>query len=83
MAWWALCCPAEVLALTLGGVALGLPAAWAAGRAAEWQLFGLSPLDRLTLAGAATLLAVVGLLAGYLPARRATGTPPLLARRAE
>ncbi len=73
----------EVAALTLGGIALGLPAAWAAGRAAEAQLFGLSPLDPLSLAGAAALLAAVGFLSGYLPARRAAGTEPLLALRAE
>ncbi len=73
----------EVLALTLAGVALGLPAAWAAGRAAESQLFGLSPLDPLSLAGAATLLAVVGMTAGYVPARRAAATEPVLALRTE
>ncbi len=73
----------EVLALTLGGIALGLPAAWAAGRAAESQLFGLSPLDPLSLAGAAVVLAFVGLAAGYVPARRAAATEPVLALRTE
>ena len=73
----------EVAGLTLVGIAIGLPAAYAAGRAAETQLFGLSPLDPLSLAGAAALLAVVGLLAGYLPARRAAATEPLLALRSE
>lgn len=73
----------EVAWLTLVGIAIGLPAAYAAGRAAETQLFGLSPLDPLSLAGAAALLAVVGLLAGYLPARRAAATEPLLALRHE
>ncbi|MBL8136120.1 MAG: ABC transporter permease [Acidobacteria bacterium] len=73
----------EVAWLTVSGILLGLPAAWAAGRAAESQLFGLTPLDPVSLGGAATLLAAVGLLAGYLPARRAAGTPPSLALRTE
>jgi predicted permease len=73
----------EVAWLTILGIAIGLPAAYAAGRAAETQLFGLSPLDPLSLAGAAALLAGVGLLAGYLPARRAAATQPLLALRSE
>ena len=37
----------------------------------------------LSLAVAAVVLAVVGLAAGYLPARRAAATQPLLALRAE
>ena len=73
----------EVGALTVAGIAIGLPCAYAAGRAAEAQLFGLSPLDPLSLAGAAVVLGVVGLLAGYLPARKAAATPPLLALRTE
>jgi len=73
----------EVATLTVIGIAIGLPAAYAAGRAAQAQLFGLSPLDPVSLAGAAAVLAVVGLLAGYLPALRASATAPLLALRAE
>ncbi|MCC6992906.1 MAG: ABC transporter permease [Acidobacteria bacterium] len=73
----------EVLGLTLGGIALGLPAAWAAGRVVESQLFGLSPVDPLSLAVAAAVLAMVGLLAGFLPARRAASVAPLLALRTE
>ena len=69
--------------LAAAAVALGLPAAWAAGRAAESQLFGLSPLDPLSLAGAAAVLALVGLAAGYVPARRAAATEPVLALRTE
>ncbi len=73
----------EVATLTVIGIAIGLPAAYAVGRAAQAQLFGLSPLDPVSLAGAAAVLAVVGLLAGYLPALRASATAPLLALRAE
>jgi predicted permease len=73
----------EVAGLTLLGIGLGLPGAYAVGRAAQSQLFGLSPLDPLSLAGAAAVLTCVGLLAGYLPARKASVTQPLLALRTE
>ena len=73
----------EVAILTGLGIAVGLPGAFAIGRAAQAQLFGLSPLDPASLAGAAVLLAAVGLLAGYLPARRAAATQPLVALRTD
>jgi predicted permease len=73
----------DVAILTVVGIALGLPGAYAIGRAAESQLFGLSPLDPWSLAAAALLLAVVSLAAGYVPARRAAATQPLLALRTE
>jgi predicted permease len=73
----------EVAWLTGLGIAAGLPGAYAIGRAAQAQLFGLSPLDPVSLAGAALVLAGVGLLAGYLPARRAASTQPLLALRTD
>ncbi len=73
----------EVALLTGLGIAVGLPGAYAIGRAAESQLFGLSPLDPVSLVGAAVVLALVGVLAGYLPARRAAATEPLVALRTE
>ncbi len=73
----------DVAILTAIGIAVGLPGAYAIGRAAQAQLFGLSPLDPWSLAVATLVLAVVGLAAGYLPARRAAATQPLLALRAE
>jgi len=73
----------DVAILTAIGIAVGLPGAYAIGRAAESRLFGLSPLDPWSLALAAGLLAAVSLGAGYLPARRAAATQPLLALRAE
>ena len=73
----------DVAVLTGVGIAVGLPGAYAIGRAAKSRLFGLSPLDPWSLALAAGLLAFVSLAAGYLPARRAAATQPLLALRAE
>jgi ABC-type lipoprotein release transport system permease subunit len=47
------------------------------------MLFGLSPHDLGTLAGVALLLVVVALVAGYLPARRASHIDPMTAVRSE
>ncbi len=73
----------EVGVLTGLGIALGLPGAYLVGRAAQAQLFGLTPLDPVSLATAAVLLSAVGFTAGYMPARRAAATEPLLALRTE
>jgi predicted permease len=73
----------EVLALAAIGVAIGLGAAWAATRFIETQLFGIQPTDLLTMALAALGIGVVAGLAGYVPARRATGIDPMRALRWE
>jgi predicted permease len=73
----------EVLALVLMGLALGVPCALAASRLLASMLFGLSPHDLPTLAGVALLLVVVALVAGYLPARRASHIDPMTAVRME
>jgi ABC-type antimicrobial peptide transport system permease subunit len=73
----------EVLALAAIGVAIGLAAAWAATRFIETQLFGIHPTDLLTMAMAALGIGLVAGLAGYIPARRATGIDPMRALRWE
>jgi putative ABC transport system permease protein len=65
------------------GTAFGLPAAWAASRLVSSMLFGLAANDPVTIVLAVALLVMTGLLAGYLPARRATKVDPLVALRCE
>jgi len=69
--------------LVLLGVALGTGAALAVTRVVKFLLFGLSATDPFAYAGVALLLTMVGLLACYLPARRATRVDPMVALRAE
>ena len=67
--------------LVLIGVAAGLPMAWAASRWLKSMLFGLTPTDPATMAAAAILLSTAGLLAAYVPARRASRLDPVNALR--
>lgn len=73
----------NTLQLVIVGEAVGLIVALILGRAVSSFLFGISPTDPSTLAVAATLLAVVALVATYLPARRAAKVDPMVALRYE
>jgi putative ABC transport system permease protein len=69
--------------LAAAGVAAGLLAALAATRAAASQLYGITAHDPATLLVAALAMALTALAAGYLPARRAAGTDPMVALRSD
>jgi predicted permease len=71
----------DTVLLIAAGVAAGLAAASATLRLAASQLFGLSAYDPETLAAATLALVAVALAAGFLPARRAADTDPMVALR--
>ena len=73
----------DALQLVLLGVALGAPAALAAGRLISSQLFGISAIDPIAIGLATMALLIVAAVAAYLPARRATRVDPLVALRYE
>ena len=83
--------PASVLRLVVGyslrlsviGIAIGAAAALLLAPSIESQLYGIRPRDSMTLAVVAVSLLAIALLAGYLPARRATRVDPLVALRVE
>ena len=63
------------------GVAAGLAGAVWAGRAVESQLYGVSPVDFVSFAGAAIVLGAAAVIAAWIPARRATLVDPVVALR--
>lgn len=83
--------PGDVLSLVLGegarlsalGIAIGVVLAIAVARTFESFLFGVEKLDPLTLASVVVVAAAAGLLATYLPARRASRIDPIRTLRQE
>ena len=69
--------------LVAAGSAIGLPLAAAVSWSLSRFLFGIGATDVVTFVGIPALLGLVGALASWLPARRATRVDPLSALRAE
>jgi len=73
----------ETLGLIAVGLAAGVPVSIWLARFAGQLLYGVAPSDATAQVSAAALLAIVALLASYLPARRASRIDPAMALRNE
>lgn len=74
---------AQAMTRVLAGTALGVGLTLAGGRLIAGLLFGVSPVDPLTIAGVTLVICLAALAASYLPARRATRVDPTLALRSD
>ena len=73
----------ETLLLVAGGIAIGLPAALLAGRLVAGSLSHVDGSDPAIVTGATVVLLLVALVAGWVPAHRASRIDPLAALRQE
>jgi predicted permease len=73
----------EVVVLAAVGLAISVPTALATSKFVESFLFGMKPNDPLALTLAVAILLAAALLAGYVPARRASRIDPMAALRQE
>ncbi|HKP88257.1 MAG TPA: ABC transporter permease [Blastocatellia bacterium] len=73
----------EVVILVMVGLVIGLPAAYGLGRLTESLLFGVTASSPFVFVAAILLLTGATMLGGYLPARKAASTDPLVALRHE
>ena len=73
----------EVLGLVAIGVGVGVPVALAGGRVISNMLFGLRGSDPTSMFIAVAVMLAVAVIAGYLPARRASRIEPMVALRYE
>lgn len=71
----------EIVAMCAFGLAIGLVVAYLLGRVIETQLYGVKASDPFVFVLAAILLAIVAMMAGWLPARKAAGVDPMVALR--
>ena len=73
----------DTLRLVALGVVIGIPAALGGAQLLSSQLYQVGPSDPVAVSLSIAALSFVALVAGYLPARRATGVDPANALRAE
>ncbi len=73
----------EVVVLALAGLAIGVPAAFLTSKFIASLLFGTKPNDPMSLAAAVAILLGAALIAGYVPARRASQIDPMATLRHE
>jgi predicted permease len=65
------------------GMLIGVVASWGLVRSVNGLLYGVASSDPLTFAGAGLILMAIAMLAGYLPARRASKIDPMICLRAD
>jgi ABC-type antimicrobial peptide transport system permease subunit len=83
--------PVEIMGMILqqvfwvvgAGIVVGMVIAAAGARVLKGLLVGVAPFDPVTYFGVAVLLALVALIACYVPVRRAMRVDPVLALRYE
>jgi predicted permease len=73
----------QVLVVAAVGLAIGVPAALGTSRLVESFLFGMKPNDPLAIMWAVAILVSATLVAGYMPARKASRIDPVTALRQE
>lgn len=73
----------DALSVLGAGAAIGIVTALISGHVLSSQLFGVSPIDPVSLVLATTVLLVVGVGAAYLPAYRASRIDPMEVLRSE
>jgi macrolide transport system ATP-binding/permease protein len=73
----------QVFLVAIAGLAIGLPAAFAASKLVESFLFGMKADDPLAITAAVAALIAAAAIAGYAPARRASKIDPMVALRHE
>ena len=73
----------QTLRLAMIGLVIGAGASWLLARGASGLLFGVTAGDPQTFIGMIAILTIVALVAGFLPARRASRIEPMVALRAE
>jgi ABC-type antimicrobial peptide transport system permease subunit len=74
---------AQTMSLAVVGMAIGALASWVVARGLRGLLFEVTATDPATFAGMLAVLTTVALIAGYLPARRASRIDPMVALRSE